>query len=110
MGKTKAQTGMQTASYCNNTLQRTASKQLRIYTVSHEVPLLEALGHPSIAGKLLTNIASRFTLPKLHLATYNAIHWINLCAVDSAIGFPNVYQLDSNLSYPVFEQSEPELH
>ena len=30
MGKTKAQTGMQTASYCNNTLRRTASKQLRI--------------------------------------------------------------------------------
>ena len=30
MGKTKAQTGTQTASYCNNTLQRTASKQLRI--------------------------------------------------------------------------------
>ena len=28
--KTKAQTGMQTASYCNNTLRRTASKQLRI--------------------------------------------------------------------------------
>ena len=30
VGKTKAQTGTQTASYCNNTLQRTASKQLRI--------------------------------------------------------------------------------
>ena len=28
--KTKAQTGTQTASYCNNTLRRTASKQLRI--------------------------------------------------------------------------------
>ena len=28
--KTKAQNGMQTASYCNNTLRRTASKQLRI--------------------------------------------------------------------------------
>ena len=26
--KTKAQTGTQTASYCNNTLRRTASKQL----------------------------------------------------------------------------------
>ena len=50
-GKTKAKNGTQTASYCNNTLQRTASKQLRIYTVSHEVPLLEALGHLSIAGK-----------------------------------------------------------
>ena len=30
MGKTKAQTGKQTASNCNNTLRRTASKQLRI--------------------------------------------------------------------------------
>ena len=30
MGKTKAQTGTQTASNCNNTLRRTASKQLRI--------------------------------------------------------------------------------
>ena len=29
--KTKAQNGMQTASYCNNTLQRTTSKQLHIY-------------------------------------------------------------------------------
>ena len=28
--KTKAQNGTQTASYCNNTLRRTASKQLRI--------------------------------------------------------------------------------
>ena len=50
-GKTKAKNNMQTASYCNNTLQRTASKQLRIKTVSYEVPLLEALGHLSIAGK-----------------------------------------------------------
>ena len=30
MGKTKAQTGTQTASYCKNTSRRTASKQLRI--------------------------------------------------------------------------------
>ena len=28
--KTKAQNGTQTASYCNNTLRRTARKQLRI--------------------------------------------------------------------------------
>ena len=28
--KTKAQNGTQTASYCNNTLRRTASKQLHI--------------------------------------------------------------------------------
>ena len=30
VGKSKAQNGTQTASYCNNTLQRTASKQLHI--------------------------------------------------------------------------------
>ena len=30
MGKTKAQNGAQTASYCNNTLRRTTSKQLHI--------------------------------------------------------------------------------
>ena len=30
MGKTKAQNAMQTASYCNNTLRRTAGKQLCI--------------------------------------------------------------------------------
>ena len=28
----------------------------------------------------------------------SAIHRINLYPVDSAIGFPNVYQLDSDLS------------
>ena len=39
---TERHTNKKTASYCNNTLRRTASKQLRI---SHEVPLLEALGH-----------------------------------------------------------------
>ena len=43
IGKTKAQNGKQRASYCNNTLQRTASK--------HEVPLLEALGHPQYSWK-----------------------------------------------------------
>ena len=30
IGKSKAQNGTQTASYCNNTLRRNASKQLRI--------------------------------------------------------------------------------
>ena len=45
MGKTKAEKGTQTttASYCKNTLRRTASKQLH---TSHEVPLLKATGHP----------------------------------------------------------------
>ena len=28
----------------------------------------------------------------------NAIRWINLYSVDSVIGFPNTYQLDSDLS------------
>ena len=50
MGKTKAQKGTQIASYCNNTLRRIASKQLRIF-ISHEVPLLEALGHPQYSWK-----------------------------------------------------------
>ena len=42
----------------------------------------------------------------------NAIHWINLYPVDSAIGFPNTYLLNSDLSgwlhYLTFEQSVPE--
>ena len=28
----------------------------------------------------------------------NAIHWINLYPMDSAIGFPNTYRPDSDLS------------
>ena len=43
----------------------------------------------------------------------NAIRWINLYPVDNAMGFPNTYRLDSDLSggwrYPTFEQPEPEL-
>ena len=54
--KAKAQNGTQTASYCNNTLRRTAPYKSR---GAHEL------------GKLLTSIASRLTLPKLHLATLN---------------------------------------
>ena len=42
--KTRAQNGTQTASNCNNTLRRTASKQL--HNISLVVPLLEASGHP----------------------------------------------------------------
>ena len=42
----------------------------------------------------------------------NAIHRINhACPVDSSIGFPNIYSLDSDLSggyhYPTFEQPGP---
>ena len=42
--KTRAQNGTQTVSNCNNTLRRTASKQL--HNISLVVPLLEASGHP----------------------------------------------------------------
>ena len=28
----------------------------------------------------------------------SAIHWINLCPLDNAIGLPNTYPLDSDLS------------
>ena len=42
----------------------------------------------------------------------NAMHWINLYPLDSAIGFPNTYQLDSDLfvgwRYPAFQQLGPE--
>ena len=44
----------------------------------------------------------------------NAIQWINLYPVDRAIGFPNNYPLNSNLSdgerYSVFEPAEPRVH
>ena len=43
MRKTKVETDRQTASYCNSTLQRTASKQLRIYVT--RCLLLEVSGH-----------------------------------------------------------------
>ena len=43
MGKTKAQTRTQTASHCNDTAKN--CKQAIVY-ISHEVPLLEASGHP----------------------------------------------------------------
>ena len=42
--KTKAQNGMQTASYCNSTLRKNC-KQAAAY-VRHKVPLVEVLGHP----------------------------------------------------------------
>ena len=44
----------------------------------------------------------------------SAIHWINRCPVNSAIGFPKTYPLDSDLSdgkrFPTFEQTGPEGH
>ena len=49
IGKTKAQNGMQTVSYCNNTLRRTASKQLRIQVT--RCPCQRHRATPSIAGK-----------------------------------------------------------
>ena len=54
-------------------LQRHFAKNCKQATayISHEVPLLEAMGHPRYSwGKQLTNIVSRLTLPKLYLATY----------------------------------------
>ena len=43
----------------------------------------------------------------------NAIHHITLYPLDSAIGFPNTYSLDSDLSsgqcYPSFEQQGPDV-
>mgnify|MGYP007058633381 CR=1 FL=1 len=48
-GKTKAQTGMQTASYCNNTLQRTARMQLRKQVT--RCPCHRHRATPSIAGE-----------------------------------------------------------
>ena len=43
----------------------------------------------------------------------NAIHHITLYPLDSAIGSPNTYQLDSDLSsgqcYPSFEQQGPDV-
>ena len=42
----------------------------------------------------------------------SGIHRIKIYPVDNAIGFPNAYQLDSDLSdgyrYPTFEQPGPE--
>ena len=42
----------------------------------------------------------------------SAIHWIKIYPVDNAIGLPNTYQLDSDLSgglrYPTFEQPGPD--
>ena len=43
----------------------------------------------------------------------NAINWVNIFAVDNAIGFPKTYQLDSvsfdGLRYPAFEHSRRDL-
>lgn len=52
----------------NKHLQRTASKKLRIQaTCAPEV----YRATPNIAGETAASIASRLTLPKLHLATYH---------------------------------------
>ena len=50
MGKNKAQNGKQTASYCNNSLQRTVSKQLCIQVT--RCPCQRHWATPSIAGKI----------------------------------------------------------
>ena len=45
MGRNQSTKGTQTASYCNNTLRRTASKQLHI---CHEVPRARGIGSPLV--------------------------------------------------------------
>ena len=58
--------------------------------------------------KIIYNSIWFVLLPKIHLISFllapvvqkldSAIHQINLYPVDNAIGFPNTYPLDSNLS------------
>ena len=73
----------------------------------------------SISLKLAINIQCKFLhcLLTSELAPVvqnvgNAIHWINHYSLDSVIGFPNTYPLDSDLSggycYPTFEQLGPD--
>ena len=54
-------------------------------------------------NSLLTESESESELTEVD----NAIHWINRCPVDNAIGFPNTYSLDSEFSggqcYPTLE-------
>ena len=49
--------------------------------------------------------------PQLFKRWISAIHRINLCSVDSAIGFPNTYPQGKDLSdgkrYPAFEKLGP---
>ena len=69
MGKTKGQTGKQTASNCNNTCEELQASNC-VYK-SRGAPAGN-IGPPLIKlGKQLTSIASRLTLPKLHLAACN---------------------------------------
>ena len=49
------------------------------------------------------NYEEIFSAESLHQAPVvqkvdNTIHWINHCPLDSAIGFPNTYSLDRDLS------------
>ena len=39
-----------------------------------------------------------FQAPVVQKLADSAIHWINHYPVDNAVGFPNVYPLDSDLS------------
>ena len=48
----------------------------------HEVPLLDAWGHPKPGNKkLLASIVSILTLPKFHLATFNPSVIIHLSGI-----------------------------
>ena len=51
-----------------------------------------------ILRSYLTIPESGLTMAPVVQKVDNAIHGINLCPVDSAIGFPNTYPLDSDLS------------
>ena len=52
-------------------LRRTARKQLHNLYKSQGAPAKSMGSPPALLGKLLTSLASRLTLPKLHLATSN---------------------------------------
>jgi len=71
MGKTKAQTGTPTASYCHNSLRRTASKQLLL---SHEVPLPEASGHSLYSWETADQHCFKVTFAQItFIATFNCV-------------------------------------
>lgn len=64
----------------NMTWQVTISKQTAF--MYHEVPLLDAWGHPKPGNKkLLASIVSILTLPKFHLATFNPSVIIHLSGI-----------------------------
>ena len=63
--------------------------------------------------KQITTIINIFLTPVVQKVD-NTIHRINHYPLDSAIGFPNTYAVDSDLPsehrYPTFEQLGPEIY